>query len=334
MAEAAGESTDWLVLPFLSYAPSTQLAGGVVAGMYLPPPPDGRPSSVEVTLKATQRRQFTVQVEPELYPAGGRWRVNGELLLSKYPNVFYGIGGDTPASAEEAYTARYGSVDASAERRARPNLRVGPRLFARYGVISDVDTGGLIDQGRVPGFEGGFEAGLGLSTVWDDRNSIYYPTEGSYAEAIVTWYSDAWESDHTFGHLIADLRGYRSIGFGSIAAQVYGEAVVGTAPFQLLPMLGGADRMRGYREGRFRDDLYWTLQMEYRFPLFWRLKGVVFGAAGEVGPRIGSDIFRGIETALGAGGRFRLTDGGVHGRLDLAYSKSGVELYLALGEAF
>jgi hypothetical protein len=43
---------------------------------------------------------------------------------------------------------------------------------------------------------------------------------------------------------------------------------------------------------------------------------------------------KGVETAVGLGGRLRLTEDGVHGRVDLAYSRTGVELYLSLGEAF
>jgi hemolysin activation/secretion protein len=119
-----------------------------------------------------------------------------------------------------------------------------------------------------------------------------------------------------------------------LAGQVYTEAVIGEAPFQLLPLLGGSNRMRGYREGRLRDDVYWTVQVEYRFPLFWRFKGTAFASAGEVGPRIGAPLVNGVETAVGLGGRLRLTEDGVHGRLDLAYSRTGLELYISLGEAF
>jgi len=186
----------------------------------------------------------------------------------------------------------------------------------------------------VPGADGGENAGLGLSALWDARDNIYYPTRGTYVEGEATWYSAAWGSDYTFGHLTADLRGYRSTGRGVLAAQAYAEAIVGQAPFQLLPVLGGADRMRGYREGRFRDKVYWTLQAEYRRPLFWRLKGAVFGAVGEVGPQIGPDLVDGLEAAVGVGGRVRFTEDGVHGRLDVAYSRTGLEFYISLGEAF
>ncbi|MFB6279522.1 MAG: BamA/TamA family outer membrane protein [Salinibacter sp.] len=333
-ATADEQTADWLLLPFASYAPATKIAGGLVVGYYRSAPPGRSPSSVELTLQGTQRRQFTAQIEPELYVSEGRWRVQGELLATTFPNVFYDIGGDTPRAAEESYTARYGRIDLAAQRRLGPNLRVGPRLFVRAGTITDPEEGGLIDQGLVPGANGGVNAGVGLSALWDARNNIYYPTTGAYAEAAATWHSAVWGSDYTFGRLTADLRGYRSAGGGVVAAQAYAEATLGQAPFQLLPLLGGADRMRGYREGRFRDDVYWTLQAEYRLPLFWRLKGTVFASVGEVGPRVGADLFDEVEAAVGAGGRFRLTEDGVHGRLDVAYSRTGVELYISLGEAF
>lgn len=328
------QSADWLPLPFASYAPITKFAGGLVVGYYRPARSGHPPSNVELTLKGTQRRQVVVELEPELYLNGGQWRVQGEILGSKYPTFFYGIGGDTPAAAEEEYTARYGTVDLVAQRRFGGSLRVGPRLFARIGTITDPAADGRIDRGLVPGAEGGTHLGPGGAVLWDGRDNIYYPRTGTYVEAVAAWYSALWGSDYTFGRLKTDVRKYRSAGPGIVAGQVYGEAIVGQAPFQLLPRLGGADRMRGYREGRFRDKVYWTLQVEYRLPLFWRLKGAAFASLGEVGPRIGSALVEEVEAAVGLGGRFRFTDDGVHGRLDVAYGRTGLGLYLALGESF
>lgn len=328
------ESASWLFLPYASYAPDTKFAGGLTFGYYRPEQPDGSASNVQTTLTVTQRRQLIAGVETELYLADGRWRGEGQIKASHFPNSFYGIGGDTPASAEEAYTERYALLDLTAQRRVRPNLRIGPRVFVRGETVRDPEAGGLIDRRRVDGAEGGVTAGLGLSAFWDGRNSLYYPTTGSYAEVVFTLHSAAWGSDYTFGRVKADLRGYRSVGPGTLAGQVYAESVMGTTPFQQLPLLGGSSHMRGYRDGRFRDDVYWTVQSEYRFPLFWRFKGVVFASVGEVGPRIGGDLVEDVETAIGIGGRLRLTEDGVHGRLDIAYSPTGIEPYVSMGEAF
>jgi hypothetical protein len=43
---------------------------------------------------------------------------------------------------------------------------------------------------------------------------------------------------------------------------------------------------------------------------------------------------RNVQLAAGIGGRLRLNDEGVHGRMDIAYGAHGFELYLSLLEAF
>lgn len=331
---AEGASADWLVLPYASYSPDTKIAVGGVVGYYLPAAENQSPSNVQLTFTATQRRQLIIDLSPELYLKDGLWRVEGKVVASRYPNTFYGIGGDTPPSAKEGYTARFGLLDQKVQRRVQSHLRLGPRVFIRSGTITDPDEGGRLEEDRIPGADGGTVVGLGGSALWDARDNIYFPLRGIYAELTATWHSMIWGSDYTFGRFGTDLRGYRPAGPGTWAVQAYVEAVVGEAPFELLPLLGGSSRMRGYREGRFRDKVYWTTQAEYRLPLWWRLKATAFMTAGEVGPRLGSPLFNEVEVAVGAGGRFRLTEDGVHGRLDVAYSPTGFEIYMSLGEAF
>ena len=328
------DEANWLVLPYASYSPTTEIAVGLVVGYYRMSRPGRRASSVTATFTGTQRRQLIAEAEPELYLADGRWRVEGQLIASDYPNLFYGVGGDTPMAAETAYTARYGTVDLSAQRQVRPQLRAGPRLFVRTGTVRNVDEGTPLARGRVPGADGGTTLGVGGSALWDARSRRYDPRRGTYAEASLLLHSAAWGSDYTFGRLTTDGRGYRPVGPGVAAVQLYTEAVVGTAPFQLLPLLGGSDRMRGFREGRYRDDVYWTAQAEYRVPLFWRFKAAAFASVGATGPRVDASLVENAVAAVGVGGWLRLTDDGVHGRLDLAYSESGVEVYVSLGEAF
>ena len=348
-ATAASEDTtateadaDWLLLPYASYAPETKLAGGLVLGYYPPTPAGTRPSSLQAVATYTQRNQIILQVRPEWYFGGDRWRLDGEAMASKYPDSFYGIGGDTPEAYEEPYTSRFGLVDLSLQRILRAALYVGPRIYVRTETDPDVDDACTEPSARsqtlacnlVPGADGGVTAGVGVRATWDRRNSLYAPTDGVFADAAVMGHSAVIGSDFTFGRGMLDLRGYRSAGPGTLAGNVYLEAVVGTAPFQVQPLLGGASRMRGFREGRFRDDVYWATQLAYRVPLFWRLGMAVFASAGEVAGRIGGDLVRDVEVAGGLGGRLRLTEGGVHGRLDIAYSASGLQLYISLGEAF
>jgi hypothetical protein len=330
---APSDPGDWLVLPYASYAPDTKISVGATAGYYQNTG-GGRPaSSVVASFTVTQRRQVIVQITPELYLEDGDWRLYADLQATRFPDSFYGIGGDQPTLAQ-SYTDQYGQVDLTVQTRIRPNLRVGPRAFVRGGTVTEAEEGSTIDRGSVPGTGTSWTVGAGGSIFWDARDNQYYPTTGTYADVSLMLYTARLGSDFTYGGLRTDLRGYRSPGFGVLAGQVYSEVTAGEAPFQLLPKLGGSNRMRGYAMGRRRDNVYWTVQAEYRVPLFWRFKATTFASVGEVGPRFGPDLAQQVEAAVGIGGRVRLTEDGIHGRADLAYSPTGIELYLSLGEAF
>jgi outer membrane protein assembly factor BamA len=216
----------------------------------------------------------------------------------------------------------------------RSTLQVGPRVFSRIESVTEVEDGRTLDTGGIAGADGGTTLGLGGGMLLEARDNIYYPRDGHFAEVTALWHSAAIGSDFTFVRLRADLRGYRSAGPVVFAGNVYAEGVAGTPPFQILPLLGGSSRMRGYREGRYRDAVYWATQAEVRVPLFWRFGATAFAGAGEVGPQIGTDLFNEMQLAAGLGGRLRLNDEGVHGRVDLAYGANGLELYLSLLEAF
>ena len=332
-AHDAGESR-WLLLPFAAYAPETKLSGGIVAGWYESPQGGRAPSNVQGGVTVTQRRQLILQIAPEWYVRNHRWRLNGTLLVSRFPDAFFGIGGDTPADAEEAFTTRRIQWDAAAQRAMGPDWRLGGRLVGHLSRVSDADAGGQIATGAVPGAGGTTVLGVGPALFADTRDDLYFPTHGTFVDLAVLGHSALWGSDATFVRLLSDLRGYRSLGATVFAGNLYSEAVTGTVPFEVLPQLGGSTYMRGYRQGRYRDRVYWTAQAEARLPLFWRFRMAAFANVGEVGPRLGGDLLDAVQAAAGLGGRFRLTDNGVYARADLAYGASGFQLYLSLGEAF
>lgn len=56
--------------------------------------------------------------------------------------------------------------------------------------------------------------------------------------------------------------------------------LLNTAPFNALSLLGGSRRLRGYYEGRYRDQNSALVQAELRVDVFKRLGAVVFGGVG------------------------------------------------------
>lgn len=93
--------------------------------------------------------------------------------------------------------------------------------------------------------------------------------------------------------------------------------------------------MRGYNEGRFVDDVYFAIQLEYRFPLIWRFGGVLFLGVGRVTPKLREFSFFNTKYAGGLGLRFTFLESPqANLRLDFRLSPDGLEIYANVQEAF
>ena len=97
-----------------------------------------------------------------------------------------------------------------------------------------------------------------------------------------------------------------------------GEAV----PFYYMPTLGGGEKLRGFRESRFRDLNSLLLTAEYRWKAWWVLDMALFMDAGKVTFDHADLHFKDLEASYGFGLRFHSSDALVL-RVDLAFSREG-----------
>ena len=143
-------------------------------------------------------------------------------------------------------------------------------------------------------------------------------------------------SDFTYWTFEHDDRRYISLADDKVLAiQAYISMAIGEAPFNRLPAMGGQNRMRGYYEGRYRDEAYLMGQVEYRQVLSGRWGFVVLGAVGDVAEDLtkfhGSDF----KLAGGAGIRFLFNkEEKVNLRVDFGIGKDTSGVYFGLEEAF
>jgi hypothetical protein len=120
-----------------------------------------------------------------------------------------------------------------------------------------------------------------------------------------------------------------------LAVQFFTYTARGAAPFWRYAELGGRHHSRGYRKGRYLDHALVTFQAEYRFPLWWRLSGVLYGGVANVGPRPGDLDWQYYRPTAGVGLRFMpKTSRDVKIRLDMAFGQEDVKFYFRIGEAF
>ncbi len=110
---------------------------------------------------------------------------------------------------------------------------------------------------------------------------------------------------------------------------------IGTSrvPFFLMPTVGGADSLRGYREFRFRDAAALTVNAEYRWEAFSGLDLALFIDAADVGPTWRSLVGARLKSSWGGGFRFN-TNRRVFLRLDVASGREGTRIWAAMGPVF
>jgi hypothetical protein len=102
-----------------------------------------------------------------------------------------------------------------------------------------------------------------------------------------------------------------------------------------MSLLGGGKRMRGYYEGRYRDQNVGLLQSELRLDVYKRLGAVVFGSVGVLGSDESLLRLHEPKGAYGAGLRFSLTKRDrLNLRVDYGLARQSSGFYLTVGEAF
>jgi outer membrane protein assembly factor BamA len=328
-----------IALPVIFYQPETGLGFGVTAINYYRATAEDTispPSSVSFIGIYTTKKQLVLAVSSDMYVSEDRWRLSSSVSYSKFPNKYWGIGNDTPDSAEEDYTPRTLTL------RLWPQKRIGTGWYAGLAAliidrkVTDATEGGLIDSRLAPGVDDEQAIGLGGSLIRDSRDNQVYPRRGSYHKLIVDLFGDVWFGDNGFGVYTVDLRRYFPVaGTHVVALQALGIATSGEPPFDLYPQLGGESLLRGYFQGRYRDRSLLAFQGEYRIPVFWRFGAAGFVGVGQVAPEIGGFGLDRFWVSGGAGLRFLLAKReGLNIRADFAFGEGSSGFYLSIGEAF
>jgi outer membrane protein assembly factor BamA len=330
-------------LPVIFYQPETGLGFGATA-VYMfemgrsEEGTPSLPSTIAPVAIYTTKKQIIASLRADLYLDGGKRRLFGELAFLKFPTRFWGVGNDTPDALEEDYTPSAFGVLVEGQREFAAGWYFGVSGQYAYRALTDVEGGGLLDSGLVPGAADGDVVGLGALVSRDTRESVYFPRSSSYHQLRATIYNGFFGSDYDFLRVALDLRKYAPL-FNThvLALRALGVGTTSEAPFDLMPQLGGDVLLRGYFAGRFRDLDLLAFQAEYRAPLWWRIGGVVFAAAGQVQPELSAFHLGSFHPSAGFGLRFLLApDEGVHLRADFAwgFDVESTGFYLSIGEAF
>lgn len=339
-ADSATTNSSFYILPSGYYQPETNWAFGLSGVYYFKSKDLSRISSVAGSAHYTLNNQFIFNATPKIYFPKSKWYLYSSVNISGYPDSFYGIG-NIPTAVKIPYTSRYINL------MLQPQYEVAPHLFVG-GIVSfrneRIKQDSIFEQNKADiftlygdaGWNPYYQTNIGFVVMFDKRNSLFYAQKGLFAKLTAEFSSKNLLSTYSIIKTTLDVRYFLPLfQTHTLAMQLYGQSAIGKdIPFQLLSTLGGADMMRGFRRGMYRDNSMMVFQTEYRLPIYKRLKGVIFASTGEVF----GDYYEPakLKSAFGLGLRYRINDAGVHLRFDVAKNNFSdpLQFYLTASEAF
>ena len=275
----------WNIIPFILTSPLIDFGVGVAAaGVFHLGDDSTRLSKFATHALVTVKSQVSVPLRTTIFFPGNDWSMVGYANWRKFPSPTWGVGGNTPNSAELV-------VDYSLFRLNQILYRrIFERLYAGVGWNFDdfyrIASSGSAGSPTTPftsypwGTQPYFNSGPSLSLLYDSRDNPVNAHQGTYANltfrALPTWLgsSTSWQS------LYMDFKHFLELAKPNVLAfWAYAWFGFGDVPYLDLPSIGSdpdARSGRGYTEGRHISKGLLYAEVEYRFHI-WSILG---GAAG------------------------------------------------------
>lgn len=331
-----GKNLRFIGNPIIQNSPETGLKMGFAGNYIFKAGKDSltRSSNIYLQVAYTTKRQFILEPIWNIFTPKERYIFRGRAGYLNFTDQYWGIGPSASLlnQADLSYQRLY--LQAKILRKVKRNWFAGAQL--RYSNIYQ-----LLWNDAIPSVEGSFGsvvAGLGPNIQADFRDNPFSPQKGWYADLYWAGFDKFAGGTHRFNEWQADFRYYLPLKkpFQVLAFQAFGNFTNGDLPFRELPRLGSAFLMRGYFEGRFRDNNYIAAQVEWRQPIYKWIHASAFVSAGEVAPQI--DLFKlsTVKYTGGVGLRVLLNKKElIFARVELAFNNEGGSgFYIRINDAF
>ncbi len=334
-------SVHYLVIPTLFRTPETGWAYGLSGSISFKISSKNdsltRISTVQAIGIFSQREQNIQSIDATIYFPKEKYIFYFNSTHSYFPDKFWGIGQSSKDEDAEKYVFENLNISSHIKKKFTRNLFFG--LLEDYQNIFKIKyrEGGLMDSNMFYGKTIYQVFGLGASVSYDSRNSTFWPTKGMFLQTQLTSYNKGFINDYSFYKWTVEGRIFKKIIRNHILAlQIYNYATIGNTPFRSMATLGGAGNLRGFYQGRYRDNCMYSVIGEYRAPLFWRLSAVLFGGLGNVYNNIQSVNFGSVKHSFGGGLRLAiLPKEKLNLRIDYGYfDKYNNGFYFTIGECF
>ena len=326
----------FIPLPVVFYTPETHLAYGVLGVTLFKTDSTARTSNIDFAVIHTQNRQTVIEPTYTVFTKGEKYLIRGMLLYTKFPELYYGLGHRTKLDQEELISYRSLRATNRFLRQLRQGWFVGvqQQYFKTFDIHRSTER--PLPAQTLIGELGSVVNGVGLASVIDTRDNIYSPSRGWYADVSFMKYANVLGSQFTFTNVLFDIRHYQALSPSTLlAGQFYLNMNNGEVPFKQAATLGGSSLLRGYYNGRYRDNNALIMQAEVRQRLVGRLGGVVFAGVGDVAHRLNEFAVGDLKPTGGLGLRYLISQKEhLNIRVDAAVGRQTHGFYINISEAF
>lgn len=327
------------VLPSAFYTPETRVGvGGLVYTYFKPGRPDSllRKSNTQSYLSYTQNKQFSFENDYQIWLGKNTIFLLGSVDYSRFPEFFYGIGNATHESNKMRVSFDVIRIQAKNLLLIQRNIYAGITLNYQRLYNQDVN---LMDNAFCMEINGGmgYEAkGIGPVLIIDKRDNPLNPSKGGYLETSYMNFKSLTVNENAFSAFTLDARKYFTFLKKLIwNGNAYFAFNKGQVPYRMLPSIGGARFLRGYYNGRFRDNNMVVIQQEFRMRIYKALGLAGFCGIGEVAKNLSDLKTNQIHYNYGAGLRIRLNKKeNTNLRIDYGRTRDSQGVYIVYAEAF
>ncbi len=328
------------VTPLVFYRPETKIGVGLAGNISFKISKQDttiQASNITVLASYTQLKQKMLLIPFKLIFPKRTWYCEGEADYTNFLFSYWGNGNST--LKEEFYKENYSRLVFSVIRKMPYNFYTGIKFCYENHFFLSVDSGKnaiLYNSPAIIGRNGGMYSGIGYHLTYDTRDNIYYPYKGTLLTATSLYYTPILGSTANYSRYTFDATKYLSIKPKQILVlDVIFDHTTGEVPFTQMAVIGGASKLRGYYEGRYRDKNLLNFAAEYRFKVWRRFGAVVFANYGKVAQRMKEVLqVKYYRYTIGSGLRFMINpQDRLNIRFDAGFGKQTQAFYLTIGEA-
>lgn len=262
-----------------------------------------------------------------------RFRIDYTMYTFSFPSAFWGIGyqsADNDANIS-SYKRQQFQMKAAFMFKITPQFYIGPSAGFDFVAGHDIDPTMINHEDEITR-----SWSIGGVVVYDSRDNLTSAYKGIYAKLEQRFTTAFHGKKNSFFNTTVTFDMYHQLWRNSVLAfDAHGEFNYGNhTPWTMLAKMGGSYRMRGYYEGRYRDNNMIEIQLELRQRIWRRIGATAWVGAGNVFKDSGNFRWQNTLPNYGLGLRWEFKNR-VNVRLDYGFGKNGQGAFLfQINEAF